>query len=329
MSAEQVILKLEDEMGRQCALDRLAVLDSEPEPEFDKITSLVKTIFDVPIAAVSLIDRDRLWFKSIQGLGVSEAPRKIAFCDHTIRVSECFRVEDTARHPLFHDNPLVTEPPHIRSYIGAPLITPDGYGIGALCAMDYRPRTFTDAQAQMLVNFADLVMNQLELRKMATKDLLTGLATRRAFVDALDAAIKECDRSNTPLSLVCLDLDKFKLINDTFGHQVGDAVLEAVGQTIEELSGDLTYAGRIGGEELAILLVGSDENTGAIFAENLRSTIEAYIMKDYPAVPFTASFGVAERVAGTAPKAWMARADAALYQAKIQGRNRVARANRL
>lgn len=328
MSDEGITLKLEDEQGRQCALERLAVLDTEAEPEFDRITSLVKTVFNVPIAAVSLIDRDRLWFKSIQGLGVPEAPRKVAFCDHTIQVTECFRIEDTASHPLFYDNPIVTEPPHIRSYIGAPLITPDGYGIGALCAMDYRPRIFTDAQAQMLVSFADLVKNQLELRKMATRDLLTGLATRRAFMDALDAAIKECERSNAPISLVCLDLDKFKSINDTYGHHVGDAVLEAVGRNIDEFSDDTTYASRLGGEELAILLVGSDENNSADFAENLRSVIEACILKDYPAVHFTASFGVAERTSGITSKAWMAKADAALYQAKRQGRNCVVQASR-
>lgn len=323
MTTFGAVFKAGDERGRQCALDQLDILDTGPEPEFDKITDLVRAVFGVPVAAVSLIDRDRQWFKSIRGIHACETSRRVAFCDHTIRSQEVLRVADASVHPQFRDNPLVTGAPGIRAYIGAPLVTADGYAIGALCAVDYQPRSFTDEQARVLVSFADLVMNQLELRRMATVDLLTGLATRRAFVDAMDSAIHECGKTARQMSLICLDLDRFKSINDTFGHQAGDAVLGAVGQVIASASPGTAFAGRIGGEELAILLFGADEKEAARFAEQLRKAIECLKLDDHPGMAFTASFGIAQRQPGMDAKAWLAHADAALYRAKHEGRNRV------
>ncbi|CAM3406689.1 sensor domain-containing diguanylate cyclase [Paracoccus nototheniae] len=323
MTVMTALFKADDEPGRQCALERLDVLDTAPEPEFDKITNLVRAVFDVPIAAVSLIDRDRQWFKSVQGLETTETPRRVAFCNHTIRSQDILRIEDASVHPWFSDNPLVTGPPGIRSYIGAPLVTADGYAIGSLCAIDRRPRVFSDEQARVLASFADLVMNQLELRKMASVDLLTGLATRRAFAEAMDTAITESDRTGRPVSLICLDLDRFKAINDTFGHQTGDAVLVAVGDTVGAGCRDIGFAGRIGGEELAVLLVGTEPDDAAAFAEGLRRRIEVQTLDDHPQLVITASFGVAPRQPGMTAKAWMAAADAALYRAKHEGRNRV------
>ncbi|WMS45315.1 sensor domain-containing diguanylate cyclase (plasmid) [Acuticoccus sp. MNP-M23] len=317
-------VRIEDEFGRQCALDRLAVVETEPEPEFEKITALVKSIFDVPIAAVSLIDRDRQWFKSIQGLDVRETPRDVAFCDHTIRAGTCLKVEDAITDPRFRDNPLVTGAPHIRAYLGAPIVTADRYALGSLCAIDVRPRTFTMEQERLLLNFADLVMNQLELRQLATVDPLTGLATRRAFLDAMHKVVLEAERSGTPLSLICLDLDHFKLVNDRFGHPVGDAVLTATGRAVQSQLPDAAFGGRLGGEEMAVFLAGYDLDQACAIGERLRLAIESKTIPDQPDVAFTASLGVAQWDRNMTAETWMANADAALYQAKHTGRNRVA-----
>jgi len=107
--------KLTDEPGRMLALKRYGVLDSGREQNFDAITSIVCSVLDVPICAVSLVDEDRQWFKSIVGLDVTETPRELAFCDHTIRARGVMQVDDATADSRFADNALVTSEPHIRS----------------------------------------------------------------------------------------------------------------------------------------------------------------------------------------------------------------------
>jgi diguanylate cyclase (GGDEF)-like protein len=317
MSGSRSQFRSDDESGRQCALDRLQVLDSEREPEFENITKLVQAVFDVPIAAVSLIDRRRQWFKSIQGIDASEMPREVAFCDHTIRATECLQVPDTTLDIRFCTNPVVTGPPYIRSYLGAPLITPDGYALGALCAIDFKPRQFSPAQELVLTSFSELVMSEFELRQVAAIDVLTGLATRRAFIEK----IKELVRKGSKASLIYVDLDRFKTINDTYGHPTGDDVLQAAAGAIMESCDARAYVGRLGGEELAIVLPGADDADAMDAAEHIRGAIERARIVRFPDLIFTASLGVASRLTGMDHLAWLAAADAALYDAKNSGRN--------
>jgi|AntRauTorcE11898_2_1112593.scaffolds.fasta_scaffold15825_2 diguanylate cyclase (GGDEF)-like protein len=315
--------KPNDEIGRQSALDRLHVLDTPKEKEFDKITDLVTTVLKVPVAAVTLIDRDRQWFKSIQGLDVSETVREVAFCDHTIRTTRCLNIADATRDARFLDNALVTGPPHIRSYLGAPIITPDGYGVGALCAIDYRPRSFSEEQEKVLGSFADLVMNELELRQVAAFDELTGLATRRTFVKEIEIALGRPEDA----MLLFLDLDHFKAVNDTFGHAAGDDVLRKAAAALLDICTDTAIAGRLGGEELALILPGGDEATALQFAETVRCRIAEIHLDTYPDLTVSTSIGIAMRRACKDGHSWMEAADSALYEAKQDGRNcvRVAR----
>lgn len=153
-----------NESERLQALRRYAVLDTDPEADFDAITSLLAFICDVPIALVSLVDNDRQWFKSRFGLAMEETPRDLAFCSHALHQTDPMIVEDAARDIRFADNPLVTSSPKIRFYAGAPLITPTGLPIGTLCAIDIRPRGLTAMQTNALKTLARHVMALLELR---------------------------------------------------------------------------------------------------------------------------------------------------------------------
>ncbi len=306
-----------DEAGRQCALDRLHVLDTPAEPAFEKITRLVTAVLGVPVAAVTLIDRGRQWFKSVQGLAATETPREVAFCDHTIRGPQCLKVGDASLDPRFQDNPLVVGPPHIRAYLGAPIITPDGYAIGALCAVDYKPRDFTPEQERVLASFADLVMNELELRQFASCDGLTGLATRRAFVEAVGTVFERGDEAG----LLILDLDHFKAINDSHGHPAGDEALKAAAAAVLRVCPDAGVAGRLGGEELGLLLPGAGEAEALKIAEDLRLAVAEARVAGHPGLSFTTSIGVATRSAHGQCDGWIAAADAALYRAKSEGRN--------
>ncbi len=315
--------KLQDEPGRLAALDRYGILDTQPEAQFDKITALIRAVLDVPMAAVTLISSDRQWLKSRQGIPVTETPRDVSFCTHTIQTREPMVVSDATVHPLFADNPGVTGAPFVRSYLGIPLSSPDGYNVGALCAVDIKPRQFDASQIQIMANLAALVMDEMELRLIAQTDFLTGALTRRAFLAELDRAWARFARQSEPSAVLLLDIDRFKQINDTLGHAAGDSVLAAVANCCCDQIRAGDAFGRIGGEEFAILLGNVNPDEAATTAERFRSSIASLKIVSSPALQVTASIGVASLTTDIASTdAWLARADAAMYAAKQTGRNR-------
>lgn len=311
--------KLSDEAGRLASLNRYCVLDSGNESQFDRITALVRSVFKVPIAAVSLVDVDRQWFKSMDGLDASETPRDLAFCAHTILTRDALNVADARLDARFSGNALVTGDPHIRAYLGSPLKTPDGYNVGALCAIDSDPREFGPAEEAVLASFAALVVDELELRMIGQTDYLTGAKTRRAFMTDLEAAFGLPPESRG--TLIMLDLDHFKRVNDQFGHPVGDDVLRAAAAACRGAIRRTDVLGRLGGEEFAILLRGMTIGDAMECAERIRHSVaELRVLPDRE-LAVTASLGVAELTGGDA-HASLAAADAALYCAKESGRNR-------
>lgn len=317
--------KLMDEPARMAALQRYKVLDTPSEPSFDRIADLVRSILGVPISAVSLIDSDRQWFKSHPGVDVSETPRSVAFCDHTIRQRAPMIVTDAREDARFCDNPLVTGDPNIRSYAGIPLETPDGYNIGALCAIDTVPRQFEPGQIAILRNLAALVVEQLELRRIAERDHLTGALTRRAFLNEMNRAIALFERHQRPTSLLLFDIDHFKRINDNHGHPAGDEVIRSIARLCTDLQRPSDSLGRLGGEEFGILLPETGEDDAARAAQRFCEAMAAAEIPGSPPLRATASFGVAE-LRGDWPtcESWLAVADMALYEAKRSGRNRIA-----
>ncbi len=156
-----------DELLRLRALHRFGIMDTEAEAEFDDITLLASSICETPIALITLLDAGRQWFKSKVGLRVNETARNIAFCGHTILDDAIFEVPDAHADPRFDDNPLVTGAPNLRFYAGAPLITADGYRLGALCVIDTVPRALTQKQRSALEALSRQVVRQLEARTVS------------------------------------------------------------------------------------------------------------------------------------------------------------------
>ena len=153
-----------NEAARQQCLDDLQILDTLEEQAYDDLTLIAAQICQTPIALVSLIDRDRQWFKSHHGLDARETPRELAFCAHAILDDHAFVVEDSLKDERFHDNPLVTGGPNVKFYAGAPLILRNNIRVGTLCVIDDHARPFSEMQRQALEALARQVVSQLELR---------------------------------------------------------------------------------------------------------------------------------------------------------------------
>lgn len=164
-----------NEAARVAALQKYAILDTDPEQGFDDLALLASYICRTPIALISLIDENRQWFKSKVGLSVSETSREIAFCSRAILHPDVFIVPDTLQDERFRNNPLVVSEPGIRFYAGAPLITDEGYALGTLCVIDRTPREISPDQKEALKALSRLVLTQLEFRRnlMLLKEALT------------------------------------------------------------------------------------------------------------------------------------------------------------
>jgi signal transduction histidine kinase len=156
-----------NEFDRLAALYELDVLDSEPEKDFDDIVSLASAVCGVPMSLVSLVDTDRQWFKARVGTDLTETSRDMSFCAHAILGKDLMVVPDATQDPRFADNPAVGSSGGIRFYAGAPLVTTDGFGLGALCVVDSEPRRLSVEQLQALRALARQVTSQLELRRYA------------------------------------------------------------------------------------------------------------------------------------------------------------------
>jgi GAF domain-containing protein len=151
--------------ARVDALQKYAILDSEPEQAFDDLTLLASYVCKTPIALISLIDEDRQWFKAKVGISAKETSRDIAFCSTAIQQSDVFVVPDALQDERFRTNPLVVSEPNIRFYAGAPLINEDGYALGTLCVIDRTPRVLGSDQEAALKALSRLVLMQMEFRR--------------------------------------------------------------------------------------------------------------------------------------------------------------------
>jgi phosphoribosyl 1,2-cyclic phosphodiesterase len=150
-----------DEAQRLEILRQLCLLDTPAEERFDRHTRIAASALDTPMAAVTLVDRDRQWFKSRRGFDAPETPRDQAICSHAVYHQEPVIVPDTLHDPRFADSPLVVGEPHVRFYAGIPLKVGDGAPVGTLCVMDYRPRDLSAEQVQVLTDIARLVEKEL------------------------------------------------------------------------------------------------------------------------------------------------------------------------
>ena len=361
--------RYEQDGARLEELRRYEILDTSPEGAFDDLARLASAICGTPIALVSLVDRDRQWFKARVGLDAAQTPIEQSFCAHAIRGRDLFIVPDARADPRFAANPLVRDDPRIRFYAGAPLTTPQGHALGTLCIIDRVPRDLDPSQVEALRVLGRQVAAQLELRlhvaqlrrsedvlrrahdelelrvadrtaelaranrelrqevvqrravesslqHQATHDALTGLANRTLLHERLERAIAASGDGKS-LALLLLDLDRFKEINDTFGHHYGDIVLKQINPRLKDaLAGAETIA-RLGGDEFGIVLADTDAEGAMRAAREALICLARPIVVDGQRLDVGGSIGIALFPGhGRDPITLLQRADVAMYAAK-------------
>lgn len=329
---------------RLAALRAFQILDTEFESAFDEIVKIAALACNAPIAVINFIDETRQWFKAEVGLGIRETALDISICRHAILEHDLMVINDTLKDSRTCQNPLAlaSENP-LRFYAGA-LLKEGELPLGTLCVLDYSPRELTPAQLQILQGLRNQVMRLLDYRRlnlgqqrllheldqarstmqqMAQTDTLTGLLNRRAFEAQLITAMKQRQLPSGVATLMVLDLDRFKQVNDTHGHQVGDQVLSELANILRQTLRSHDLLCRWGGEEFLALLPGLSPQQAGKVAQRIHQALA-----DHPVrigsltIPLSASIGLAQAQEGDEPDAIIKRADDAMYQAKSSGPGR-------
>lgn len=245
----------DDEFARQRALDRYRVVDSLPEDAYDDIVRVAAAVCGTPVALVSLIDRDRQWFKAKIGLDDSQTPRNVAVCDTAIRnPEEIMEVRDLTQDVRFADFPSVSGEFGARFYAGAPLVTPEGAAIGTVCVVDTQPRTLTEAQRTALEALGRLTISLLEGRGRERE------LERDVMLQPLETARVEAVQEEAPdlgYSVVILELQDHAGLVERLGDRAVEKTLQQVDQALEQAidraRGDAVNRVTGSGEFIAVL----------------------------------------------------------------------------
>jgi diguanylate cyclase (GGDEF)-like protein len=308
-----------DEAYRLQTLRALDVLDTPAEERFDRLTRMAKRIFRVPIALVSLIDENRQWFKSCDGLGAAETPRGISFCGHAILGDDIFVIPDATQDGRFADNPLVLGAPHIRFYAGCPLRAFNGQKLGTLCIIDQQPRSFDPDDAQTLRDLAAMVEAELAAFQLATLDELTRILNRRGFMLLAQHSLNTCARQGDPAALAFIDLDKFKPINDAFGHAEGDFALTVCADLLKRSFRNSDLFARLGGDEFVVLLTHTSRESAEGVMAKFAQAVEAHnreVDRGYD-IAFSCGIVSFDPARHTSIEALLAEGDALMYEVKL------------
>ncbi len=253
-----------NEEERLAALGTLGILDTKPETTFDRITELAQTIFDVSTASVSMVDRDRQWFKSVCGWNVKETPREISFCTYAILDDRVLVVEDTAEDERFASNPQIDAEESIRFYAGAPLVLEDDIRVGTLCLTDDEPCSFSSEERQMLASLADVVVELLEARRQTYQ------------IGYLTSALEEAEDAVVVTEANPIDPPGPRIVwaNEAFSRMTGYEREEIVGETPRILQGPETSRSVLNKVRSAL------ENERAVYAEtvNYRKDDTPYVV---------------------------------------------------
>jgi diguanylate cyclase (GGDEF)-like protein len=328
---------LPNEARRLAAIRRLGLVGTPAEERFDRITRLARTTFRVPVALIDLVDDTSVWAKSAQGLDFVHGDRVTSYCQYgAIHDGVCY-IPDSLLDSRVSGLPAASR---FRFYAGQPVLF-DGERVAVLCIVDYVPRALTAEELCALADLAAMVESEFQreamsatqlelaaeneaLAQRALVDPLTRLWNRGAIAEIADRELETARAASAPLAVILLDIDHFKLVNDTYGHPGGDEVLRRVSERIRQSVRPADAVGRWGGEEFLVVLPGCGAADIHAAAERIRNSVaETAIDLDGVAVSVTVSLGATFAAEGEHAVSLLVRtADDGLYAAKTSGRNR-------
>jgi diguanylate cyclase (GGDEF)-like protein len=265
---------LDDTSIQLDALRALNIFNANPDERFDRLTRLAKRVFNVPIAKVTLVAPEMVYTISCTEEEQSPVPRELSFCSYAIHTDKIMIVPDTLDDVRFADNPFVIGAPHIRFYAGCPLIA-NGQRLGTLCIVDQVPREMTQDDVVLMKDLATMVEHELTAMHMAHVDALTGLVNRRGFEALAQSGLNVCRDTHRPASLLFIDLNGFKAINDTFGHAEGDLALRHFASALKQTFRSTDIIARLGGDEFAVLLLDSSPADTWATLNRLRANVSS------------------------------------------------------
>lgn len=319
----------DNESERLRVLESYGIMGTQADPVFEHLIKLAAEICNTPMAMISLIDRNRQWFYARYGIDIEETDRVHALCAHSILEPGLTEVRDAREDSRFADSPLVTQFPCIRFYAAQPIKSAEGFCIGTVCVAGKEPSGLFDFQRASLKLLAEVVSQLLESRKgmleskrrlthLATHDSLTMLPNRALGLDRLKRAIARAHRYHTKAALLFIDLDKFKQVNDDYGHVGGDELLVEVAKRLLADTRETDSVARWGGDEFLVVLSDIED---AEKAESKRRSLKTRLDESYKVrgetVYISASIGLALYPAhGEDEGALLTHADAEMYQAK-------------
>ncbi len=358
-SAHSDLVVLDDET-RLAALARYRIVDTIPEQAYDDVVEIAASLIQAPVALLTLLERDRQWFKAKIGTDLESAAAQRSLCQRLMeQPTSVLLIEDTHNDDRFMRGPLAQTQPWIRFYMGAALITDEGHVIGSLCLFDTVPRQVSELHVRALAALARQAMHLLDLRlrnheirdllaersvqmqemsmqhvalkrhnqylqQASLTDGLTGLLNRTGLDQRLVEAYGSARHRQQPLSLLLIDADHFKTYNDQFGHPAGDVALQQLATLLKDgcrREGD--QAARYGGEEFMLILPNTSQEAAQQMAQRLCDQVA---QTNFPHRNLTLSIGVAtwpDHGVDASVNRLVEQADNALYRAKQLGRNQV------
>lgn len=319
-----------NEPERLRALAACGVMYEPPDPRFERLTRLATRLYDADVAFIGLVDDESQWLISVSSDALSRrVSRSDSVCNLIVESGEPMVVGNLHTDPRLAGHPLV---PHLTLsfYAGAPILMNQTLVAGTLCVMRRTPASEDQFDIEPLLDLASVAGSELEhiklnreLKLFAETDALTGLPNRRAYDDAIANALRRAKHTGASASLLLVDLDRFKQVNDIDGHQRGDEVLRQIARVLADVPRrPLDSVARIGGEEFAIILPDTDARGARAVALSVLSVVRTAAIPHPAGGQVTVSVGGATTIGGDLDTATLyASADSALYAAKRSGRD--------